>query len=87
MANISGVGVPCLGNAEVGDVEELLEGRRVGVALRDFSDGHLREALGRLIALVHDETVEHRCRETALELFSLGRGAAQYDAIYRELAA
>jgi glycosyltransferase involved in cell wall biosynthesis len=82
-----GCGVPCLGNAGVGDVEELLEGRRVGVALRDFSDAHLRESLRRLVALVHDDAVQQRCRESALELFSLERGAAQYDAIYRELGA
>jgi glycosyltransferase involved in cell wall biosynthesis len=82
-----GCGVPCLGNAGVGDVEELLEGRRVGVALRDFSDADLREGIRRLVALVHDDAVQQRCRETALKLFSLERGAAQYDAIYRELAA
>jgi glycosyltransferase involved in cell wall biosynthesis len=82
-----GCGVPCLGNAGVGDVEELIEGRRVGVAVRDFSDAHLREGLSRLVALVHGDGVQQRCRETALESFSLERGAAQYDAIYRELAA
>jgi glycosyltransferase involved in cell wall biosynthesis len=82
-----GCGVPCLGNAGVGDVEGLLEGRSVGVAVRDFSDSELREKLKRLIALVQDETVQQLCRETAVELFSLERGAANYDAMYRELAA
>ena len=82
-----GCGVPCLGNSGVGDVEELLEGRRVGVAVRDFSDAQLRDGLERLVALVQDEAVQQRCREAALELFSLERGAASYDAIYRELAA
>ena len=59
----------------------------MGVAVREFSDAHLREGLSRLVALVRDDAVQQRCRETATELFSLERGAAQYDAIYRELAA
>jgi glycosyltransferase involved in cell wall biosynthesis len=82
-----GCGVPCLGNAGIGDVGPLLEGRRVGVALRDFSDAHMRQGLSRLVALVRDDAVQQRCREAALESFSLERGAVQYDAIYREIAA
>jgi glycosyltransferase involved in cell wall biosynthesis len=82
-----GCGVPCLGNAGVGDVKEVLEGRRVGVALPDFSDAALRHNLGRFVALVGDKGVQQRCRNTAEELFSLERGVASYDAIYRELGA
>jgi glycosyltransferase involved in cell wall biosynthesis len=82
-----GCGVPCLGNAGVGDVQELLEGSRVGVALADFSDGGLRENLGRLVALAREGGVQQRCRNTAEEVFSLERGVASYDAIYRELGA
>src|SRR5206468_9419391 len=80
-----GCGIPCLGNAGVGDMQEVLEGRRVGIAVRDFSDGHLREGMRRLVALVRDENVQQRCRETAVELFSLAQGVAGYEAIYREL--
>ncbi|HZC37358.1 MAG TPA: glycosyltransferase [Sphingomicrobium sp.] len=82
-----GCGVPCLGNVGVGDVGEVLEGHRVGVAVRDFSDAHLRESLSRLVTLARDETVQQRCRDAALELFSLERGTASYDAIYREMDA
>ena len=72
-----GCGVPCLGNAGVGDVKEVLEGRRVGVALADFSDATLRENLGRLVALVRGEGVQQRCRNTALELFSARAGSCE----------
>ena len=82
-----GCGVPCLGNAGVGDVEELLEGRRVGVAVRDFSDQELGDGVNRLIALAGNKSVQQRCRDTALELFSLERGVESYRAIYRELGA
>jgi glycogen synthase len=79
--------VPCLGNAGVGDVEKLLESRRVGVAVRDFSDAHLRDGLRRLVALVRDQSIQQRCRETAVELFSLDGGIASYDTIYRDVGA
>lgn len=82
-----GCGLPCLGNAGVGDIEEVLEGCRVGVAVTDFSDAHLREDLGRLVDLVREEGVQQRCRNAAEEVFSLERGVASYDAIYRELGA
>ncbi|MEO8453812.1 MAG: glycosyltransferase [Sphingomicrobium sp.] len=82
-----GCGIPCLGNAGVGDMKEVLEGRRVGVAVADFSNDHLRDGLGRLVELVRDEGVQQRCRNAALELFSLERGVASYDAIYRALGA
>ena len=36
LAELLGCGVPCLGNAGVGDMAEVLEGARVGVAIKDF---------------------------------------------------
>ena len=37
LAEYLGCGVPCVGNIDVGDMEEIIEGERVGVVLRDFS--------------------------------------------------
>lgn len=87
IAEYLGCGVPVLGNAGVGDVAEVLEGRRVGVAAREFSDNHLRHRLRHLIELVGDDSVQGHCRATAEEMFSLEGGVAAYDAIYRELGA
>ncbi len=41
---VSGCGVPCLGNINVGDMEEILEGREVGVAMRDFRPEDIENA-------------------------------------------
>jgi glycosyltransferase involved in cell wall biosynthesis len=87
LAEYLGCGVPCLGNAGVGDVEEILEEHRVGTAVHAFSEDELRQAVRRLINVVRDPPAQKRCRATALELFSLDGGAMAYDVIYRELGA
>jgi len=83
LAEYLGCGVPCLGNAGVGDVDDILESNRVGVALGDFSDTGIRGNVHRLIELTLDPDIQRRCRAVALELFSLERGVEGYNAIYR----
>jgi glycosyltransferase involved in cell wall biosynthesis len=86
LAEYLGCGVPCLGNAGVGDVEQVLEQHRVGVAVREFSEEALSSAVDRLIGLPDDPELQQRCRATALDLYSLDRGVAAYDEIYRAMA-
>jgi glycosyltransferase involved in cell wall biosynthesis len=86
LAEYLGCGVPVLANAGVGDMPAIVEGHRVGVALDNFSDGTLRAGVRRLVELAGKPGTQERCRETALELFSLDRGVAAYNAIYDELA-
>ena len=87
LAEYLGCGVPCLGTTGVGDMESILESRRVGVALRDSSDDELQCGIERLVALTRDPDVQDRCRRAATELFSLDTGVAAYAAIYDRLAA
>jgi glycosyltransferase involved in cell wall biosynthesis len=85
LAEYLGCGVPVLGNAAVGDVAEVLEERRVGLALRGFSDAELRKGIDGVVKLTEQSGVQERCRQAAVDLFSLERGVAAYDAIYRGL--
>jgi glycosyltransferase involved in cell wall biosynthesis len=78
-------GIPCLTNAGVGDVERLLEGERVGVALRDFAPEHQEEGIRRLLVLAGDPEVRGRCVEVARRYFSLDKGVQSYDHIYLKL--
>jgi len=87
LAEYLGCGVPVLGNAGVGDMAEILEGRRVGVALTDFADGSLAGAARRLVELSRELGLQQRCRDAAVELFSLEQGVAAYAAIYDRMAA
>lgn len=85
VAEYLGCGIPCLGNSGVGDMEELLEGRRVGVALHDFSEAELQAGAARLVELTRETDIAQRCRKTALDLFSLDTGVAEYQRIYQRL--
>lgn len=87
IAEYLGCGVPCLANAKVGDIAEILEEATVGVVLTDFSDQSLVDGIRRLVRLVQDPETPRRCRETATRLFSLQTGVAQYRQIYQNLAA
>lgn len=85
LAEYLGCGIPCLGNAGVGDVEQMLEDNRVGVALDSFSDEAIRATVLRLIALAGESDVQQRCRRLAVEKFSLTQGVAAYRKIYESL--
>jgi glycosyltransferase involved in cell wall biosynthesis len=79
-------GVPCLSNQGVGDMAEILEVDKVGVAVESFSQASLAGGVERLIALLKDPEVRERCRGAATRHFSLQTGVQQYAAIYRSLA-
>lgn len=79
-------GVPCLSNAGIGDLEEILEGESVGVILRDYNRQGKELAVKRLIELAEQSDVRQRCVAAAHRHFSLASGVETYDRIYRSLA-
>ena len=87
LAELLGCGVPCLGNAGVGDMAEVLEGERVGVTLQAFDQASLVAGLVRLLALADDPSTTTRCVAAAQRHFSLDEGVRRYAAIYRQLDA
>ena len=80
-----GCGVPCMGNDGVGDMANILEGKQVGVALRDFSEIAMRGAIVRLLQLAREPDIRQRCRQVAIECFSLEIGVERYSKIYSRL--
>lgn len=82
-----GCGVPCVGNAGVGDMKEIIDERRVGVVLTDFTPGDHARAVAELLALVDAPDISERCVQTARDLFSLDIGVERYAAIYASLCA
>ncbi|HEX5184732.1 MAG TPA: glycosyltransferase [Allosphingosinicella sp.] len=86
LAEYLACGVPCLGNRRVGDVEAILEGERIGIAIGDLSDAGLEAAVDRLIPLAREAGVAARCRAAAERYFSLAAGVAAYAGIYRRLS-
>ncbi len=86
LAEFLGCGIPCLGNAGVGDMAEVLEGEQVGVAIRSFDAVSRSVALQQLLQLVANSDTSARCVTAAQKYFSLDEGVRSYDKIYRELS-
>lgn len=87
LAELLGCGVPCLGNAGVGDMAGVLEGEGVGVALRAFDQASLEAGLAQLLELIADPSTASRCVAAAQKHFSLDEGVRRYAAVYRQLGA
>lgn len=85
LAEYLGCGVPCVGNAGVGDVGSILENDGTGVVLRSFDQASLAAAANSILLLAADPAVRQRCRDTALLRFSLAHGVAAYNSIYNRL--
>ena len=86
LAEFLGCGIPCLGNTGVGDMAEVLEGERVGVALKSFDVASLNKGLQQLLLLAQDPATRARCVASAERHFSLDVGVQRYADIYRKLS-
>lgn len=80
-----GCGLPCLSNQGVGDMAEILEGERVGVAAAAFDDATLRDAMATLLGLALEPGMREHCVEVARRHFSLLEGVRRYEAVYASL--
>jgi glycosyltransferase involved in cell wall biosynthesis len=78
-------GVPCLTNAGVGDMDTILQSSRTGICIEEFSPEAFDMAFQQMRELLQEEGLAERCRQTAEQYFSLEKGIADYDRIYREL--
>jgi glycogen synthase len=63
----------------------ILEGERVGVALEDFSEASMQNAISRLLQLSREPDIDKRCRQVAQDYFSLETGVKRYNRIYLDL--
>ena len=79
-------GLPVAANSGIGDMDELIATEKVGVTIADFAEESLRAGVHRLLALVGDEEVRSRCRNTAEKYFDLKKvGWLEYRGIYQQL--
>lgn len=85
LAEFLGCGIPCLSNAGVGDVAEVLEGEGVGVALRSLNEASMTLGLNKLLQLAQDPSIRVRCATAAEKHFSLDEGVARYKDIYQTI--
>jgi glycosyltransferase involved in cell wall biosynthesis len=86
LAEFLACGVPCISNQRIGDMTEILEGERVGVAVPDFTETSIYNGLDRLLKLTEEDGLSDRCAAAAQMHFSLDEGVKRYAAIYERLA-
>ena len=85
LGELLGCGIPCLSNAGVGDMAEIIESERVGVALKSFDGAALAAGLKSLLLLAADPSTRARCVAAAAKHFSLDEGVTRYRNIYERL--
>ena len=78
-------GIPCLTNAGVGDMADIIQNGGVGIALDELSQRSIRHGIKGLIELTQQEDIIHKCRKTAELNFSLKDGINSYAKIYKSL--
>ena len=81
-----GCGVPCLGSAGVGDMQAILDSREVGITLHSSDESAIAAAITELVDLASDPRISARCRQAAVDLFSLEQGARDYRSVYDSLS-
>ena len=78
-------GIPCLTNAGVGDMADIIRNEGVGIALDSLSQRSIRYGIKGLIELTQQEDIIYKCRKTAELNFSLEDGINSYAKIYKSL--
>jgi glycosyltransferase involved in cell wall biosynthesis len=82
-----GAGLPVVSGPGIGDADEVLEGRDVGVLVDEFGEPGYERAAQRIRELGADPDGRARCRAVAREVFSLEQvGIPRYDLLYQRLA-
>jgi len=86
IAEYLAAGLPIVCNAGVGDLDKLIEGRRVGALLREFTAPAYLNGLDEIEAMRDEENLAERLRGVAREEFDLvGVGRTRYRRLYERL--
>lgn len=83
MAEIMGMGVPIVCNANVGDVETIVQDTESGLIVYDFNSEEYLRVIDQLDDLL--KTDPQKIRKAAIKYFSLKDGVEKYHQIYQTL--
>jgi glycosyltransferase involved in cell wall biosynthesis len=84
-AEFLAAGMPVVVTPRVGDLEAIVDDRKVGVVLRGEGDRGIAAAATAIRRLAEDPDISERCRSVACELFGVDDGGSRYRSIYRYL--
>lgn len=83
LAELMSLGIPCLTNKGVGDVDEIIRNNPLGVLIDGWSSADYRNAIEKMLKLPIDS--KPQSRQLACDRFSLDRGVASYLSIYEKV--
>jgi len=79
-------GIPVVSNAGIGDMDEVIEGSRVGVLIQDLSPQGYAKGVTEMFELLKDADLPTRCRSTAKDRFDIHTiGGARYSDVYEQV--
>jgi glycosyltransferase involved in cell wall biosynthesis len=76
-------GLPVVANAGLGDLDQEIERRGVGVLVRGWQESDYSSAIDRLEELLADPESRDRCRRAAEDIYGLEAAMARQLALYR----
>jgi len=81
-------GLPVISNSGVGDLDALIEGEKVGIIIKGFTEKDYAEALTKIDDFLKDEDLNEHCRAIAHQKFDLQQVAGNnYRRLYQRLLA
>ncbi len=78
-------GVPVIVNKGIGDTEEMINKRHIGVVVDELNGGSYEAAVKRLLGLIGEQGLKERCVDTARDHFSLELGVERYLEVYKKI--
>lgn len=82
LAEYLACGLPVIGNAGVGDVEEILEDTNIGVVIHEFNENEYKQSFEQAKKLLYDPDFRSRSYSAVKEFMSLEVGVRLYKSIY-----
>lgn len=83
LAELMALGIPCITNSGVGDVDAIIKQNPLGILINEWTDVAYKTAIDSLVLL--DLTQRERVRMYADDAFSLRSGVESYNTIYNSL--
>lgn len=84
MAELLGMGIPLICNANVGDTDEIVRKEDVGIVINEFDESNYKLAVQQFESILR--TPKSKLRDVAEKYFSLKDGVRKYQRIYEELS-
>ena len=79
------MGIPCVTNAKIGDMDFILQDKNLGLAMNKFDENSFEFAAKEIINLIKQKDTFNSCRKAAEKYFSLSEGANKYSQLYKQL--